>query len=136
MDYNILIVEDDDERMKKIKQFVIGYTYYWAKTAKDAINQLKSKTFQYVSLDHDLAEEHYNNPGNTRGKKGTGQDVADWLAENKTEIQGILIHSLNPVGGKNMERTLIRAGYDVQYRPGMWDFRYGTLLSILDRFNA
>lgn len=133
MDYDFLVVEDSDERMKKLKQFLIGFSYLRASTALEAINLLQKNSFKWLMLDHDLAEEHYDlAPRDWSKVSGTGQDVADWVAEHSPELEGVIIHSLNPSGGKNMQRTLERWGYRVEYRPGCWDYRYGPIEKIIE----
>ena len=75
----------------------------WAKTAAVAINFLKMGNVTSISMDHDLGI----------ASAGTGQDVANWIEEHA--FNGMLpqlswsIHSLNPVGRKNMSRALMRA---------------------------
>jgi hypothetical protein len=73
----------------------------WAKTAEEAINLLESKRFIAISFDHDL------------GTEKTGLDVARWIEEhafnrtlNKLDWS---IHSMNPVGKENIERTMKNA---------------------------
>lgn len=63
-----------------------------------------------ISFDHDLADEHYN-PSNWNSYQSyvekTGYDAAKWLVEycldKNLDIPQILIHSMNPVGRKNIE---------------------------------
>lgn len=63
-----------------------------------------------ISFDHDLADEHYN-PSNWNSYRSyvekTGYDAAKWLVEycidENLDIPQILIHSMNPVGRKNIE---------------------------------
>ena len=64
-----------------------------------------------VSFDHDLADAHYTQeeiiPYDSYEEK-TGFDCATWLInycmDNKLQLPtGILIHSMNPVGSKNIK---------------------------------
>jgi len=80
MEKDILIVEDSQERMKHIKQYVIGYSYDLAETADSAIYYLKSFQYDYIFLDHDLAQKHYEKE--VFGK-GTGLEVANYIADNQ-----------------------------------------------------
>ena len=68
---------------------------------------------KYVCYDHDLANEHYSDafrnvalPYNSYTEK-TGYDCAKWLvaycAERKIKHPPYIVHSLNPVGKKNIE---------------------------------
>lgn len=74
----------------------------WAKTANTAINYLKGGNVVSISLDHDLGSN-----------AGTGMDVASWIEEQA--YLGNLprltwsVHSMNPVGRKNMIRALNKA---------------------------
>lgn len=75
---------------------------YWAKTYKEAIsfitNNIRPADSLVVDLDHDL------------GSKKSGYDVAKWLVQNS--YQGAFkVHSMNPVGAKNIRDTLLRYGW-------------------------
>jgi CheY-like chemotaxis protein len=130
--YNLLVLEDDKDRMKKIRSFLTGFTFLWCRTASEAINALSNTNnhFDIVSLDHDLADDHYIKPVENGDLIGTGQDVADWIAYNKPDIQFVIIHSLNPAGGKNMQRVLERHAVEVIYHPGCWNL--GSFYSFLN----
>src|SRR6476646_5865222 len=72
----------------------------WAKTAHVAIHYLKQGRITFISLDHDLGSP----------SAGTGMDVALWIEEQA--FHGNLprlswsVHSLNPVGSKNIAQAL------------------------------
>lgn len=75
---------------------------YWAKTYKEAISfirdNIRSVDSLIVDLDNDL------------GGKKSGYDVAKWLVQNC--YQGTFrVHSMNPVGAKNIRDTLLRYGW-------------------------
>lgn len=116
MDYDCLIVEDSHERMKKFKQFLIGYTYLWCETSEEAIEALIQNNFRIIFLDHDLREEHY---AGSFGK-GTGQEVADFIGNKNILCESVIIHSLNPVGSENMRKSLEKANKPVCCIPGIW----------------
>ena len=95
----------DDER-KPSKEFLNRVeNCYVAETFEDAIFYLanfredESYDDLYIDFDHDLGE----------GK--TGYDFAKWLLEHKIEIGGFGIHSMNPVGAKNIYELLTHYGY-------------------------
>ena len=132
MQKDILVVEDSEERLKKITSFLIGYTYDIAPKANIAIDLLKTNTYDYVFLDHDLEEEHYETQC---FGKGTGYEVAQFIVENKESIKRVILHSLNPVGRDRMLVLLKNAEYDVKSAPMFWDWRYGSLESILRVWN-
>lgn len=68
---------------------------------------------KYVCYDHDLADGHYDHGLNNdeipygQYKELTGYDCAKWLvaycAERKIKHPPYIVHSLNPVGKKNIE---------------------------------
>jgi len=76
----------------------------WVKTAKEAINLLKSGKVEVISLDHDLGDEKIT---------GTGYDVAKYIEEGAFHgtVPPLLwvIHSANPVGRMNMGLALSNA---------------------------
>lgn len=73
---------------------------YHAKTAEDAIEQLKTGNVQVISFDHDLGEEI----------NGTGYDVACYIEKavylKEIPMPNWQVHSANPVGKKNIERAM------------------------------
>lgn len=74
------------------------------KTAKEAIDLLKTGKVTHISLDHDLGDEK---------ETGSGYEVACFIEEKA--FDGSLceltwaIHSANPVGRENMTRALNNA---------------------------
>lgn len=63
-----------------------------------------------VSLDHDLADEHYAPTGISYNdfEERTGHCCLKWMIdyiqENDLSLPEVYVHSLNPVGGENMEK--------------------------------
>jgi hypothetical protein len=77
----------------------------WVKTAAAAIEALKTGKYDFASLDHDLAEEHYPwNCSDITATTGTGYDVVCWLEQNPEfwPKHGVRVHSANPVGKARM----------------------------------
>ena len=100
------------------------HTWRWVKTADEAIAALASGTVDEISLDHDLAEEHYEGryePGGMYGppdeagnvtrkfREKTGYDVVLWMVENNIWPTTIRIHTMNPVGRTHMKTAIERA---------------------------
>lgn len=89
-----------------------GYTgATWVKTAAECIKELQTGNYDFASLDHDLAEEHYPwNCEDIESCKGTGYDVTCWLEDNPEfwPRLGTAVHSMNPVGRKRMEYVVWR----------------------------
>ena len=76
----------------------------WVKSYKEAIRFIENNIRMSVDsliidFDHDL------------GTKKSGYDVAKWLVQNG--YQGTFrVHSMNPVGHKNIRNTLLRYGWE------------------------
>ena len=97
----------DDERNPrdpKIQyEFGAAGDEVWVKDAHSAIQYLKQGNVTEISLDHDLGI----------GVAGDGMDVAKLIEEQA--FHGTLprliwsVHSMNPVGAKNMTRALMNA---------------------------
>lgn len=86
-----------------------GYTL--ARTAEEAIEILKTGDVVFASLDHDLGYL----PG-TLIEAPNGTAVTDWMAEHDTwPIDGVVLHSANPIGRATMQATIDRYG---PYRRG------------------
>lgn len=73
-------------------------------TGEDAVREIKRLSQIpdckiFVSFDHDL------------GFGVNGYDVAKWIVENKIPIAGFAVHSMNPVGAKNIIDLLTHYGY-------------------------
>lgn len=102
----------DDERKKSVEFDV------WVKTADEAIAALQAGDVDLISLDHDLADEHYpcaSGAGygeaaldRSRFREKTGYDVVLWMAEHNVWPATIYVHTLNPVGRADMVRTIQR----------------------------
>jgi len=68
----------------------------------------------FISFDHDLADQHYNNDNDYSGyTEKTGYEAAKWLVdyclENECKIPCYIVHSANPVGKLNIESYLSNA---------------------------
>jgi len=62
----------------------------------------------HVSFDHDLADEHYDHTTweSPMYLEKTGLDCAKWMKDfyekNNTDLPTMFVHSMNPVGTKNI----------------------------------
>ena len=95
----------DDER-QPTKNFLDQVeSYFIAESYEDAIFYLANFTDDeryedlFIDFDHDLGEEK------------TGYDLAKYLLEHNINIGGFSIHSMNPVGRKNIYDLLTHYGY-------------------------
>ncbi len=101
----VLLLEDDNLRIKQFKAKLSNHEVDVAHTAEAACALLEVGQYSYIFLDHDLEEEHYNNDVQD---ETTGLHVAKYLAEHadKSKDARIIIHSLNPVGSMRMHEVL------------------------------
>ena len=105
--YRILIVEDEEYRLRWFRQSFIGHAVSMTKDVEEAKRMLEQHEYDYIFLDHDLTEKHYNQgwSGNYEGEdKTTGYEIAQFL-EKSVELQPnakIFVHSLSPAGGDRM----------------------------------
>lgn len=110
----MLILDDDKVRHIQFNQKYNkqGNVLCHVETVEACIQKLQEETWDVVCLDHDLGGKTYIKSG-----KGTGFEVAEWLANNpdKKPYQ-IVIHSYNPAGRKNMMDVLPEA----IEAPGIW----------------
>ena len=104
----ILVVEDMPERIKVFRSFFVEHTLDVIATSDGAIKLLKENEYDAIYLDHDLDDDHYSVGIGAPAARGTGQEVATFLANNPDNNWDayIIIHSLNPVGSVRMLETL------------------------------
>ena len=86
-------------------------------TAAETIALLETGTVEELSLDHDLAFEHY--AGEEDGK--TGYAVVAWLESRVNEDPAfrmpiVRLHTMNPVGRANMAAGLDRIRWIIAER--------------------
>jgi CheY-like chemotaxis protein len=105
MSYRILIVEDSKDRYNWFRKELVGNDVVIATTALEAINRLWAEKFDFMFLDHDLADEHYED---STCFEGTGSEIAKYLHDTPENNAGmvIIIHSLNSCGRERMEKFL------------------------------
>lgn len=86
----------DDYRPMPVATFT-----HWAKTAAEAIAFLETGAVEFISLDHDLCDEHYEKQEDA-SLEGTGYSVALWIeqavAEGHISCPEWQVHSMNPSG--------------------------------------
>ena len=124
----ILILEDDDNRIRKFKQNFIGCDLYITHLTSQAINWLKEIEFDVVFLDCDLLPEHYDmskwaTMDCSEFDSSSGVAVGKFLGSNlhiNPQAQ-IIIHSMNPVGSRRIsdyckERSPERIPYHILWQ--------------------
>ncbi len=102
---DVLILEDSVERMKGFYRRLVGNNVVHVETPAACIAYLKKGGFDVLFLDHDLGGQVHVPSG-----PGTGYEVAVWLEENpQYQPEQIFVHSLDPVGSKNILAALPKA---------------------------
>ena len=103
----ILILEDNPCRISAFYKKLIGHDVIAVETVGEAISLLESDPFDVLFMDHDLGGEFYVD---SSGNEETGYTLACWLSDNmECAPKKIYVHSLNPVGVKNIQSVLPRA---------------------------
>ena len=103
-----LILDDNPARFTNLVEEVerIAYPYMEhiviVTTAQRAIKELEHKSWNVISLDHDLDGQVYVASEN----QNTGFTVAKYIADNHITFNTLLIHTLNDVGARNMQKVL------------------------------
>ncbi len=111
----ILIIEDNDQRIKVFKRELIPNELFIFTDAAPGIEFMKndSEGIDLLMLDHDLGGTMWADPSG----ENTGSAVVRWMIANKPKISSIIIHSHNVVEAKNMFTDLSKAGYAVDLMP-------------------
>jgi CheY-like chemotaxis protein len=108
----ILVLDDDQERLKSFRSSLIGHVVVTVSTVRDCLCQLQNENWDLVTLDHDLDGQVYVPSG-----PGTGYEVAEWLRDNPLKKpEKIILHTFNQLGAAKMMEILPEA----QYIPGAW----------------
>lgn len=93
-----------------LRRAPVGWTR--VKTAEACIARLKTGRVEELSLDHDLAEEHYVEGSGYMSspayKEKTGMAVVEWMIANKVWPSSIVLHTMNPIGRENMRLAIER----------------------------
>lgn len=119
---NILILEDDANRIGTFKRKLAHHDLTIVETAQDAIGQLATKCFDVIFLDHDLGGEQMVS---TVGAN-TGSEVVRWMCANIEVACHVIIHSLNTPAAIDMHAKLTIIGMACQRIP------FTNLITLLD----
>lgn len=115
----ILILEDDNERLKWFRSVTIGCVVDSTKDVETAKQWIDERDYDQIFLDHDLSDEHYAvwQQGTDKYDATTGYAVAKHIAENpsRSPKAKIVVHSMNPTGGKRMADKMAETRSDVQW---------------------
>ena len=105
----------DDERFPRDVKWTKIPDLHWTVVRNynnfRSLIELKEYLPEFISFDHDLAYQHYADLCNSetdyaKYTEKTGYDCAKWLVEycmkNNLKIPEYTVHSLNPIGAKNI----------------------------------
>lgn len=109
----VLFLDDDPARQRKFRREYPFATI--VSTAEECISKLKSQSWDFVYLDHDLGGETYVNSD----RKDTGMEVVRWIEFNSPDVSYVVVHSHNSAAGEAMKNRLVIHGYDAEYTPFM-----------------
>lgn len=111
-DIRVLALEDKEDRGATILSTFPNVL--WVRTARDCINELKTKPYDIVTLDHDLNQEVFVDSN----REDCGMEVVRWLVKQRMQKQiRVVVHSHNLPVSEKMVSALKTAGYLVEYEP-------------------
>lgn len=119
----ILILDDLEERHRIYQSIYNGHDVTSVNTYSAFVDALQDSPWDLIHLDHDLGD-FVTSPdtwvdgwGSTR--EYTGLEAATRVCELDPELRParVVVHSINPVGARNMMQTLTRAGIDAIWEP-------------------
>lgn len=108
---NILVLEDNDERIVRIRQLWPACTI--VKTAQACIDKLIDFQFVTLLLDHDLGGEVMVDSR----REDCGMEVVRWIVAKRPRISECVVHSHNTPAAAVMVQELKKAGYYAVYAP-------------------
>ena len=113
----LLAIEDSDERLEILRQWIPEqFRLVCVRSAGRALRVLEmdaGRVYAGILLDHDLDQNVALDSEMTL----SGQQVAHRLADLIDPDTPVLIHSVNLLGSRAMERTLTGRGFDVTRTP-------------------
>ena len=91
---NLLIVEDNIDRINWFQKEFCDCRIIFAKTAKQGIRAINSEVFSTILLDHDLGDRVFVPSSDSN----TGYQVALAIPNSINKDTPVIVHSWNPVG--------------------------------------
>lgn len=90
-----------------------GVRWHLVKTAQECVSILENEDVEHLSLDHDLAAEHYERDHFKNGPDehdsipetldGSGHDVVRFMVRSgRWPTKTLIIHTMNPMGRERM----------------------------------
>jgi len=109
----LLVVEDSEARMKRFREWIPeGFRATFVKSAGRAMKVLEldaGRVYAGILLDHDLDQAVADESELVL----TGRQVVDRLVRVVDRNVPVMIHSVNLLGARMMEQTLVAHGFDV-----------------------
>lgn len=126
MKCRILVLEDNLERVKKMKQNWWGCTIDHVETVHEFEHMFDTKTYDIICLDHDLGGLTYVS---SDSDVPTGYHAACYMADVKDKKPKdydpfVAIHSFNPEGAQRIWHVLRKVGYRASKIPCIWSLRF------------
>ena len=108
----VLFLDDSEERIVEVKKLFADRAKYvdFVRTANGAIQKLRQREYEVISLDHDLGGRAPGDREN-RGLENSGMDVVRFLIRNPRHKTAIVVHSWNIPAAQEMVAILKKAGY-------------------------
>ena len=110
----VFILEDLPDRQKAFKEKFKEHQLTICDNVNDSKQLLLDNQYDLICLDHDLGGEAFVDSN----YYNTGYTLAKFILENNIKSK-VVIHSLNPVGAKNIKFILPEA----EIYPGFWSVR-------------
>jgi len=112
----VFLLDDDQRRHRWFEKRFIGDELDIAETVQEAIEILKTGSYDAIFLDHDLLPHHYESNEHD-DYANTGMAVAEWLNDNSDlqKAATIVVHTRNADAAIPMVMKLRESGRSVEY---------------------
>jgi hypothetical protein len=136
----IAILEDSDRRLRdfrnRIKMLIGECVIHSTKDVHIMLSCIQKDEYDFLFIDHDLHITHYSNSNVDLSKEidlsrknlstgvKNGKDFAFLLSKDKkalNNVKNIYIHSLNPIGSRNIQHVLSCEGKHSELSPFAWE---------------
>jgi CheY-like chemotaxis protein len=108
---NILLLEDNLERVHVFKTSLLDHHLDWVICSRDAIELLKFSNYDLIFLDNDLWDKEGYDPDNC------GMQVAEYIRDNNIKSK-VIVHSCNVPIAMKMTFMIPQASYI----PNAWNY--------------
>ncbi len=112
----ILILEDNEDRNNSFIKWFNGHELIMTDNAMKAIDHLASIKFDVIFLDHDLDNRVFIDSN----EPNTGYTVAKTISSTINKSTQVIVHSMNPIGARNMLDVLGESNQAFHRPFGVW----------------